>query len=60
MENSKHSEAISLLRESGELVDLLVKRKIFLPSPHKRQEKTISIQKTRNNPGLLNINKNMQ
>ncbi|XP_067939142.1 tight junction protein ZO-1-like [Watersipora subatra] len=45
MEDSNHSQAISFLRDSGEMVDLLIKRKVFVPSPHKKLERTITIDK---------------
>lgn len=55
MEDVYHREAIVLLRESGNMVDLLIKRKVYVRSPHKRQEKTVQINKLSKEQGMCYV-----
>ncbi|KAF6026040.1 TJP2 [Bugula neritina] len=52
MEDAKHCEAIALLRNSGNMADLLIKRKVHIPSPHKRQEKVVTLDGASASKGL--------
>lgn len=55
MDGASHSLAISLLRDSGNMVDLLVKRRVYVPSPHKRLQKTVTLEKNKSTSGIYFI-----
>ena len=54
LEDSYHREAISLLRNCGNMADMVIKRKVYVPSPHSRQEKSVVLESRQpNNKGRL-------
>lgn len=51
LEEVEHSEAIALLKDSGNQVELVVKRKILIPDPLALQPTKIALQKRNKKDG---------
>jgi len=48
MTDTQHSTALQLMRDSGNIVDLLIKRKVFLPDPSDSHELSYTLDKMKN------------
>lgn len=55
LESVDHSEAIARLKDSGNQVELVVKRKILVPNPLAAQPTKVTLQKKNKKDGKLGL-----